>query len=84
MVVLDPPRSGAAEAMEPLAGARPRAIVYASCNPATLARDAGRLAELGYRLARTRAIDMFPQTFHVEAVALFVPADAGRVPQAGS
>ncbi|MBI2943619.1 MAG: class I SAM-dependent RNA methyltransferase [Candidatus Wallbacteria bacterium] len=84
VVVLDPPRSGAALAMAPLAGARPRRIVYASCNPATLARDAGRLTELGYRLARARAIDMFPQTFHVEAVALFEPADAGQIPRAAS
>lgn len=71
-VVLDPPRSGAREVL-PFIGAlaAPR-LVYVSCHPATLARDAGILVhELGYRLAGAGVIDMFPQTAHVESVALF-------------
>lgn len=72
-VLLDPPRAGA-EAMIPLIGARrPRRVVYVSCHPGTLARDAGRLVhEFGYRLARTGVMDMFPHTVHIEAMALFV------------
>ncbi|MFO1419292.1 MAG: 23S rRNA (uracil(1939)-C(5))-methyltransferase RlmD [Methylotetracoccus sp.] len=70
-VLLDPPRSGALEvlALAPRWGA-PR-IVYVSCNPATLARDAGFLVQLGYRLDSAGVLDMFPQTAHVESLAVF-------------
>jgi len=70
-VVLDPPRGGAAAALAPLAALRPRRIVYVSCDPATLARDAARLVAGGWRLVVAQPVDVFPQTFHVETVALF-------------
>lgn len=71
-LLLDPPRAGAREAIGHLARWQPARIVYVSCHPATLARDAGLLVhEHGYRLAAAGAMDMFPQTAHVEAMALF-------------
>jgi tRNA/tmRNA/rRNA uracil-C5-methylase (TrmA/RlmC/RlmD family) len=72
LVVLDPPRAGAAGPLHRIAGMRPQRIVYVSCDPATLARDARSLAELGYRLARAQPIDVFPQTYHIETVAEFL------------
>lgn len=78
LALLDPPRSGAAAVLAPLAAARPRRIVYVSCGPATLARDAGTLVrEHGYRLAAAGVMDMFPHTAHVESIALFLgPGEA--------
>lgn len=73
-VLLDPPRSGALEVLPAVVAARPSRVVYVSCNPATLARDAGYLAEHGYLLQAAGAMDMFPHTAHVEAMALFLPA----------
>jgi 23S rRNA (uracil1939-C5)-methyltransferase len=73
LVLLDPPRTGAAELLPALAGVGARRIVYVSCHPGTLARDAGLLvSEHGYRLLAAGAMDMFPQTSHVESMALFV------------
>lgn len=74
-VLLDPPRSGAEAMMPMIAAKRPRSIVYVSCHPGTLARDAGTLVrDHGYRLRRAGVMDMFPHTAHVESMALFEPA----------
>jgi 23S rRNA (uracil1939-C5)-methyltransferase len=69
-IVLDPPRAGAADALPALVALRPSRIVYVSCDPATLARDCRTLAAHGYGLRAVQPVDVFPQTFHVEAVAL--------------
>jgi 23S rRNA (uracil1939-C5)-methyltransferase len=74
-LLLDPPRSGAMEVIKRLRTHRPARIVYVSCYPATLARDSDYLVHaLGYRLASAGVADMFPQTSHTEAIALFVDA----------
>ena len=70
-VLLDPPRDGAFEVVQGIARLKARRLVYVSCNPATLARDAQVLVGQGYRLKRAGILDMFPQTAHVEAMALF-------------
>lgn len=69
--VLDPPRTGLdVDALDALAEIGPARIVYVSCEPSTLARDAKRLVAKGYRLVDVQPVDMFPQTFHIECVAL--------------
>ncbi|SQI41913.1 23S rRNA (uracil(1939)-C(5))-methyltransferase RlmD [Leminorella richardii] len=71
-VLLDPARAGAAEAMAQIVRLAPKRIVYVSCNPQTLVRDSKALLEGGYALGGLRILDMFPQTGHVESMALFV------------
>jgi 23S rRNA (uracil1939-C5)-methyltransferase len=68
-VILDPPRTGAADLMEPIAKLRPRAVIYVSCDVATLLRDLRTLVHHGYRVARVRGFDFFPNTHHVELAA---------------
>ena len=71
-LLIDPPRSGALEVVSNIEQFNVNRIVYVSCNPATLARDAGILVnEKGYKLEKAGVIDMFPHTAHVESIAVF-------------
>jgi len=70
-VLLDPPRTGAKQAMPLVTGLEPKRIVYVSCDPNTFARDAEILQDLGYSLTRLTPFDMVPQTHHVELVGVF-------------
>src|SRR5690606_26580431 len=71
-LLLDPPRAGAAAVLAQLPRKGIDRIVYVSCHPGSLARDAGvRLRERGDRLVAAGAMDVFPQTAHVESIALF-------------
>lgn len=73
IMTIDPPRSGMeTQVLEQVVAVAPRALVYVSCNPATFARDAKLLCENGYTLISARAFDQFPQTAHIETVALLV------------
>lgn len=77
-LVLNPPRVGAGpDIMSGIAGLGPERVVYVSCNPATLARDLAYLCAGGYRLERLAPFDMFPQTHHVETVALMLRTRPG-------
>lgn len=77
-VLLDPARAGAAGVMEHLVKLAPEKIVYVSCNPTTLARDSKVLLEAGYQLVQLRMLDMFPQTSHLESMALFIHSPDNR------
>lgn len=71
VIVVDPPRKGCEKSLlEAIAKSSPKRIVYVSCDPATLARDLAILNELGYKTKEVQPVDMFPQTAHVECVAL--------------
>jgi 23S rRNA (uracil1939-C5)-methyltransferase len=69
LVLLDPPRRGATEAISHIVALKPSRITYVSCDPTTLARDLRKLLDSGYQLSRITALDLFPQTYHVETVA---------------
>jgi 23S rRNA (uracil1939-C5)-methyltransferase len=71
-VLLDPARAGAFETIPFIISLKPSHIVYVSCDPVTLARDSQLLLEKGYKLDKLGLLDMFPQTCHVESMALFV------------
>lgn len=71
-MLIDPPRDGAAELVKSLVAAPPKRIVYVSCSPSTLARDASMLVhEQGYVLSAAGVVNMFPHTAHVESIAVF-------------
>ncbi len=70
-LLLDPARAGAFECLQWLQKMKPKSVVYVSCNPVSLARDCEPLIQQGYRLQKLALIDMFPQTHHIEAMALF-------------
>ncbi|MDH4227003.1 MAG: 23S rRNA (uracil(1939)-C(5))-methyltransferase RlmD [Deltaproteobacteria bacterium] len=69
VIILDPPRGGAFEAVSAVAARKTKRIVYVSCNPATFARDLSFLAKKGYSLVSATVIDMFAGTYHIESVA---------------
>jgi 23S rRNA (uracil1939-C5)-methyltransferase len=75
--IVDPPRSGCGpDVIRDLVALRPERVVYVACDPATLARDARIMADSGYRLVEVQPLDLFPQTYHIESVALFVKSDS--------
>ncbi|MBI5305105.1 MAG: class I SAM-dependent RNA methyltransferase [Chloroflexi bacterium] len=72
LVVADPPRAGIApRALDAIIACAPRALAYVSCDPATLARDARKLVDAGYRLREVQPMDLFPHTYHIESVSWF-------------
>lgn len=84
VIVLDPPRKGCSpELIETAAGFGPKRIVYVSCDPATLARDLKRFAELGYPPLEAAPVDLFPATAHVETVVLLSHQESEKKPQEG-
>jgi 23S rRNA (uracil1939-C5)-methyltransferase len=78
VAVVDPPRAGLSQkVVRRIVEAAPKRIVYVSCNPTTLAPNAAQLVEAGYRLVKVRPVDMFPQTPHIECVALLEAGPGG-------
>ncbi|MFD1858723.1 class I SAM-dependent RNA methyltransferase [Aeromicrobium camelliae] len=75
VVVLDPPRAGAKNAVAPIAALGARTVVYVACDPAALARDLKTFIEHGYDVRSVRAFALFPMTHHVECVAVLAPAE---------
>ncbi len=73
VVILDPPRTGAAELISRIPLLKPGKILYISCDPATLARDIGILRKLDYEVVKCLPVDMFPQTYHLESITLLEP-----------
>ncbi len=73
VAIVDPPRAGLeGAALEALLRQQPQRLAYVSCDPATLARDARRLTAGGYRLAQITPFDLFPQTYHIESISIFI------------
>lgn len=70
--IVDPPRSGIEKhALDAIISIKPQMIAYVSCDPSTLARDAARLINGGYRLVEVTPFDLFPQTYHIESISIF-------------
>ena len=69
IVILDPPRGGAARILDDVVRLRPARVIYVSCDPPSLARDLGAFIRNGYRLDVVQPIDLFPHTYHLEVVA---------------
>ena len=79
VVLLDPPRAGAGRAVvESVASLSPAAVVYVACDPVALARDLATFREAGYETTGAQALDLFPHSHHVEAVAALIPAPGRR------
>jgi tRNA/tmRNA/rRNA uracil-C5-methylase (TrmA/RlmC/RlmD family) len=71
VVILDPPRDGAGQlVLQQISALNPKRIVYVACDPAALARDCAFANDLGWKLTKVRAFDLFPMTHHIEMVAL--------------
>jgi 23S rRNA (uracil1939-C5)-methyltransferase len=80
VLIVDPPRAGLSKkVVHRIIDASPKRIVYVSCNPTTLAPNAAELVEAGWVLRKVRPVDMFPQTHHIECVALFERDDGRRI-----
>jgi 23S rRNA (uracil1939-C5)-methyltransferase len=78
LAIIDPPRAGLSQkVVRRIVDAAPSRIVYVSCNPTTLAPNAAQLVEAGYSLKRVRPVDLFPQTPHIECVALLEAGPRG-------
>ena len=76
IIVLDPPRTGAGKVVvNQIISKKPRAIVYISCDPASLARDVKYMQESGYEIDKINAIDLFPMTHHIECIVRFIPKE---------
>lgn len=72
VILVDPPRAGLEkEALDAIVRMKPQVIAYVSCDPSTLARDAGRLIQNGYKLSEVTPFDLFPQTYHIESISIF-------------
>ncbi len=71
-MIVDPPRAGIEKhALDAIINIKPQVIAYVSCDPSTLARDAARLINGGYRLVEVTPFDLFPQTYHIESISIF-------------
>ena len=71
-IIVDPPRAGIERhTLDAIISIKPQIIAYVSCDPSTLARDAARLINGGYRLAEVTPFDLFPQTYHIESISIF-------------
>ena len=73
LILLDPPRTGAADLVRHIPSLKPSRVIYVSCDPVTLARDLGTLGTFGYEVVKSVPVDMFPQTYHTESVTLLTP-----------
>src|SRR5690606_35954518 len=71
-VIVDPPRAGIDKhALDSIIKLKPQIVAYVSCDPSTLARDAARFINSGYKLKQVTPFDLFPQTYHVESISIF-------------